>query len=833
MDKILNKRLLRDLLKNFGRYLAMMLLIMLGIYVVVSIVGSAEMVIRGTENFRNKNKVEDGQFSVFIPLTDKELEKLTDQGTVIEEIFHFDVRQEGDAELRVFRNRENIDLVMLEEGRLARSEGEVTLEKNYAKVRNLQVGDVIKVADSELLIVGLGSVPDYDAVLKTFSSPAADAKTFGLCFVTKEQYEKLRITTGKTEEYVYAYRLGRESGDELKEKIKNLEFDYEKVENPYFRETIGEALDDKKEMEDALDELCDGSEDLAGAVKEFEDGVREIIGNGTELSEGAAELADGIREFRNETEDLLDELYQVDLDNLTSFVKAEDNIRIEAAAGDVVMDKRTGLVAGVIVLILFAYVLSVFIVHQIEGEQSVIGALYSLGVKKGNLLRHYVKLPTILAAVAGILGCGLAFSPLGIGVMSQSTYDYFSIPQYPVAYAPYLILYGVVMPPLVVLVVNLISVNGKLSRTALSLLRNEQKGSSRKQYQLKIKSFTGLFAIRQLLRESRSAVIVIIGMLITLMVVVLGVNTSVLCTNVKDYNVKDTTYAYAYSLKYPEKEVPPGGEGIYAESLSIECLGYYLDVSVMGIDGKSRYFDVSPEKGKNKAVVNRALVQRYGFRVGDKITLEDRTQDVNYTFTITGISEYSVGFTIFMDAASMRELFDKDEDYYNVIYADEDLHVEEGRLYSVTKKEDVVKSSSVFIDTMQSLIVTLIGAGSLIFCVVMYLMLAVMIDRSTMGISLIKIFGYRPGEIRKLYLNGNTAVVAVGGLITLPLAKYLIDKIYPSFIPNVACSMYLEYSWQLYLGIYVGMMAVYFCVNALLLRKINRISPVEILKERE
>ena len=103
MDKILNKRLLRDLLKNFGRYLAMMLLIMLGIYVVVSIVGSAEMVLRGTENFRNKNKVEDGQFSVFIPLTDKELEKLTDQGTVIEEIFHFDVRQEGDAELRILR----------------------------------------------------------------------------------------------------------------------------------------------------------------------------------------------------------------------------------------------------------------------------------------------------------------------------------------------------------------------------------------------------------------------------------------------------------------------------------------------------------------------------------------------------------------------------------------------------------------------------------------------------------------------------------------------------------------------------------------------------------
>ena len=112
-------------------------------------------------------------------------------------------------------------------------------------------------------------------------------------------------------------------------------------------------------------------------------------------------------------------------------------------------------------------------------------------------------------------------------------------------------------------------------------------------------------------------------------------------------------------------------------------------------------------------------------------------------------------------------------------------------------------------------------------------MMAVMIDRSAMGISLIKIFGYRSDEVRKLYLNGNTAVVAIGGLITIPLAKFLIDKLYPSFIPNVACSMYLGYSWQLYLELYLGLMLVYFAVNALLLRKINRITPAEILKDRE
>ena len=45
--------------------------------------------------------------------------------------------------------------------------------------------------------------------------------------------------------------------------------------------------------------------------------------------------------------------------------------------------------------------------------------------------------------------------------------------------------------------------------------------------------------------------------------------------------------------------------------------------------------------------------------------------------------------------------------------------------------------------------------------------------------------------------------------------------------------MNLHYPWMLYAGIYVGLLAIYFAVNALLLRKINRITPAEVLKDRE
>lgn len=69
--------------------------------------------------------------------------------------------------------------------------------------------------------------------------------------------------------------------------------------------------------------------------------------------------------------------------NLTDLTTADANPRIKAANDDVVINQSVGLLAGVIVLVLITYVISVFIVHSIDSESSVIGALYALGVKQG------------------------------------------------------------------------------------------------------------------------------------------------------------------------------------------------------------------------------------------------------------------------------------------------------------------------------------------------------------------------------------------------------------------------------------------------------------------
>ena len=903
MNRVLRKRLLRDLRSNLGRYLALVLLIVMGVFLVVSMVGSADAIIQGTDEKGKDSFVQDGQFTVFVPLTDSELEKLSEEGCVIEEQFSIDMPTDDGKVLRLFKNREKNDLIHLTKGRNAQGRGEALVERRFAEVNGYSVGDKLTAGGLEFEVVGIGTVPDYDAPLRKLSDTGVQSEVFGLLFVTSDEYDGIvSASSQKAQEYTYSYRLGSGvTDDDMKNRVKAIEFDYEKVEDKYFKESIAEFLDAKKEIEDGVSGIHSGSKELSiglekldksssdltsaaqklfdsyleqankaaaalgikqtlteqnyadvfaaakadptgqaaslkaslDSIAAFKKGIADYTSGVGEAAKGSGELYSGVDKMKKFTDDLVEKEFVLDVDNLTSFIKAGDNARIAAAAGDVIMNKVGGLVAGVIVLILFAYVISVFVVHQIEQESSVIGSLYALGVKKKDLLRHYITMPTVVAFIGALLGTSLGFTPFGIGSQMQKSYTYFSLPDVDYVFPPYLLIYGLLMPPVISALVNTLVINKRLNRTALSLIRSEQRAEGYKQFNIKSNNFERVFRIRHMVRELRCSVAVVLGMMISMLVIVLGFNTYSLCTDVRDRNVADTKYEYMYLYKYPEKKAPEGGEAAYVEGLNTEVGGYTLEVSVIGIDGESRYFDAKTEKGSNKAVINDSIAERFGCKEGDKVTFTDPANDIDHTFTVTGIAKYSPGFTVFMDRQSMCELFGKDKDHFNAVYSDKQLDIEQGRLYSVTTKDEIKKSAGVFIDQMTSFIVMLLVAGSVIFCVVMYLMMSVMIDRSSFGISLIKIFGYRPKEIRSLYLNGNLIVVAVGGVAVIPAAKFIIDLIYPMFVSNVACCMDTSYQWYAYVLLYCVMMLVYLVINRLLVRKISKITPAEVLKNRE
>ncbi len=840
MNKVLNKRILRDLKSNFLRYFALFLLIVMGMYIIVAMIASAETIIQGTEKNAEKNHLEDGQFAVFAELTASQEKEIEHMGISLEKMFSFDVDMEDGSVLRIFKSRENIDIVSAQQGVLAEKIGEICLEKRYCEENNISVGDTVMIGGNELTVTGIGSALDYDSPTKNISDASVQSKIFGIGFVTDEQYDVLK-KSGKTEDLRYAYLLnGKETHNELKEKIKSFEFVTEDISDEFLLEMLEEKLQKKKDIQNGISDLKNGSESLR-------DGLSELDKNGGAVSQfapeyaigvtaaynGSVKLADGISELQKETDKLLDEIFEIDIDNLTEFIEAENNPRIKGCAGDVIMNKNIGMLVGIILIALLAYVISVFVIHQIQRESSVIGALYALGAKKNDLIRHYVLLPTLISFLGGAAGTAIGFTDFAMNSITGDSYSYYSLPIFETVYPVYLLIYGIVMPTVISAIVNTLVINKKLSQTALSLIKNEQKTNMVREMDLGNTGFIRRFQIRQLTREARTNLTVIAGMLFSLFIVMIGVDCYVMCNNYKTDSMADTEFEYMYTLKYPEKTVPENAEACYMESLSKTDRGYTLDVNIIGIDSDNKYYNAKPEKGKNKVVISSAAAQKYGLKKGGKLILTDSASDTDYAFTITDTADYAVNLAVFMDIDSMRELFGADDDYYNVLLSDKALDIDSGRIYAVTTRSDIERSASVFTDLMMPMVVMMTSVSAIIFFVVIFLMMNVMIDRAAFGISLVKIFGFRTSEIRRLYLNGNTAVVAIGAVTCIPVAKVLTDKLYPGFIANVACGMNIAFPWYLYAGLFCAVMAVYFIVNAVLVNKLKKISPAEALKNRE
>ncbi len=910
MQTILNKRVVRDLKKNFFRYFALFLLIAMGMYLIISVVGAADNVIVGVSKVAKENKVEDGEFTVFVPLEAKEINKLEQKGITLQKQFYLDYFLEDDSTIRIYQNREDMNRIELDEGELATKEHEIVLEKQYAKSHKLVTGSQIKIADEFYRVTGIGSTPDYELALNKMSDSTVDSKYFGIGFVTMDQYEQMKKEAlyAKSEEYVYSYLLyGKMSDEELKDNLGEMELDRSKVRDIYFLEMLDEMEGKKTEIQDGIKELADGADELnqgltklsknnsklqSGAtdifelylgevtdglsdydlttqltednyesvlnkmitakessalfrmklksilselnsLKDFKQGVITYTDGEAKSAKGARELADETKELKTKTNELLAKYFKTDVDNLTQFVKKEDNPRIGASIDDVRINKYAGIVAGIIIMILFTYVISVFIIHGIEEESTVIGALYALGVKKNQLVMHYLMLPVIVTFIAGLLGMLIGFSPLGMNIQMADSTDYFSLPIWNEIYPFYLILYGAVMPPVVAAITNYFVINKKLSQPVLKMIRNEQKQNKISNVNLGEMQFVQKFRIRQFLREIRTSFTVVFGMFIALLVMMLGINCYTICHNMSVQNKEDTKYEYMYTYKYPTDEVQEDGEACFVKTLKKEVFGYDLDVTLLGMDNDNPYFEFDLATGKNKITISSSVATKYKLSKGDKLVLTDDVNEVDYAFTIDKIVPYSVGLYVFMNIDDMRELFQQEEDYYNVVYSDKQLDMEAGRLYATTTKEDVNKTAEVFIDHMWSMILCMVGVSVIIFVVVMYLMMKVMIDRSSFSISLMKIFGFRQKEIKKLYLDGNFLLIALSAAICIPLAKMVMDTMYPYFISNVACGMDLRFTWQMYLGIYIGVILCYVLINQALVTRLKKMIPSQVLKNRE
>lgn len=803
MQHILGKRVWRTIKTKFPRYLSLILIITLSLYLVISIIAAAETIIQGGEQYEQTSKVENGEFTTFVPLTSKQIQSLESRGITLEKNFSLDFRKSDNSILRVFKNRQKINKITIVKGYLANNKNTLVIDRRYAEEHHLTVGDRITLANQNYKISGIGVAPDYEAALKNVTDPSVDSQNFGVAWLSDSGYKLLQGSSQaeQSEEYTYAYRLPKKMTDrQLKKVLKTYYIAPNAIKDKYFQDYWNSQTADISELQTSFATL-------------------------KRLSPSISDQLDQLNRKMSS------HLPQHNLNNLKTFTMAKDNPRIGGAGEDRLVYKYAGLMSGVIILGLFTYILSIFVTNEIEQDASVIGTLYALGVKKKDLLLHYLYLPVLVTLVAGIVGMAAGLSSSAISRQMTTSFTYYSLPNLSLVRPVYLIVYACLVPPLIAAVVNCIAIYRHLNRPVLNLIKRDTRPSKVSHIKLKNMGFIRTFQFRQLIREFKSAIAVIFGMFIASLLLMLGLHIYAMCHHISVDNKADVHFNYLYTYKYPDTSVPNVGTEAYSKTFKMTNLGKQMDVTMMGITKNNPYFSAKLPNNQSDVSISSAMAQKFNLKVGQNFIVKDMdSSGRQYTFTVTKIVPYSPSFYIFMDIKQMRELFGTDKDYFNVVISKKKMKIPSGRLYSITTKKDIDRASDIYLNIMWPLIYLMVGISSLVFIAVMYLMLKMMLDRSVQNISLVQIFGYKSGEIRKLYLDGNFLVIAIGAAIMIPISKWLMNLLYPYTVADAASAMDMTYSWYTYALIYLTILFFYYLVSVILMRRIKRIKPADILK---
>ena len=519
---------------------------------------------------------------------------------------------------------------------------------------------------------------------------------------------------------------------------------------------------------------------------------------------------------------------------VNSFVKAEDNSKITGYIDDLKINKYVAILIGCILCGMVGFVISMVVVSIIEKESPIIGALYSLGYVKSELLKHFMLLPTILVAVGSIIGTILGFifqEPIG-----QASAGMYSFPDVKTSFSAYIIFMGTILPIIIVVVVNYFILSKRLNSTPLQLLRKEKKHGKLRTVKIKGLSFMTKFKINQIVREINSNIMLCAGVLFAMFILIMGLAMGSSLNAYIDNVKNNATVNYTYILKFPVNiKESDNVEKSYIESLSMYFKGMdsNMNINLQGVKEDTSFYDFKIDDNDDCVYISNAVEKKFNIKIGDFVTLKNIQDNKVYKIKVGGIIDYDIGLYMFMNIKQMNKLMDNDTSNYNAFLSTHKLDINNDYVYSTMTSEDMINNAYNTSKVMRPMQVLIVIIATTLFILIMYLLLKLMIDKSIIGISLIKVFGYTEKEVNRLYIGSGLYSIIICLIFGIPILMQVYKKIWPNLISNIEGYVFVNVTPLSYFFIVAITLGAYFFSTLILKSHVNKISLSEALKNRD
>lgn len=528
---------------------------------------------------------------------------------------------------------------------------------------------------------------------------------------------------------------------------------------------------------------------------------------------------------------------------LEEYIPAYANPAIHFAVEDMGSDEAMGGVLLDILIVIISFIFAVTISNTIHKEASVIGTLRASGYGRGALVRHYLLMPVIVTLFAAVVGNVLGYTVFKNIVVSMY-YNSYSLPAYETIWNSEAFFKTTLIPVALMLVTNLAVIIKAMQHTPLEFLRHDLKKVKRKKaVRLPGWKFINRFRIRIIFQNIPNYVILFFGICFISVMLAMAVGMPDTLEYYKD-NVEDMMFArYQYVLKSYRDDagsvIAAGNKD--AERFAMCALQKRRDevdeeVSVYGISNDSSYVEIDglDKLKENEVYISMSFGDKYGLKVGDSISLDEKYEDRGYRFKVAGIYDRCLSIAVFMPIQNYRSVFELEEDAFTGYLSDSELHdIAAGNIATVITKQDITKMCDQLDHSMGAYMQYFQVLCILLSAVLIYLLTKIIIEKNENAISMTKILGYENKELAGLYLFSTTIIMVAADIVCVFLGAAIMAQAWRAIMSEYSGWFAFMIQPAGYLKMFAFILTGYLLVMVFDFRRIQRIPMGEALKNAE
>ncbi len=841
----LHKRIKRELIGDFRKYLALFVMLTViigataGIYVAN---GSMETTLA---NAYEKYNIEHGHFAFKKEPTKGLLDRIEKEDITLCKQYNKEVAEdidgdgEKEADVRLFVMREDMNRICLIDGVFPSAADEIAIDRMHADNTGIKIGDTIVIAGRPLEVCGFVSFPDYTTLFRKNTDIMFDALSFNVACLTREGYDMI----DGEEKYEYAFRYNDAPGDDNAQNKLADEF----IPRLATLAATGGMLDDADKALDLKNRLAEMEKYVADA----QEAAAKLLT--AQMNAGGAQLP-----TPPVSQEELDEIekYEGDRNELVEFVPEYLNSAIHFAPNDFGNDKTLMSILLYILVGVLAFIFAITASSMITKESAVIGTLRASGYTRGELVRHYIAIPVAVTLISAVVGNILGYAWLKDVVVSMY-YNSYSLPTYETIWSSEALIRTTLIPVGITMLVNIVVISARMRFSPLQFLRGELTNRKRKKaLRLPAFRFFGRFRIRILFSNIGGYLVMFFG--VVFVCILLGFALGVPST-LKEYQDNSADLMLAAHEYVLMESTDEDGSMITtsepsAERYSMKTLLETSDphvgesITVYGFVDDSRYFndpairvigEQSTSGVKDKAelpgvLVTSSYAEKFSLEAGQTITLKEQFTDVTYGFTVAGIYPLDGTLAVLIPNEEFNKEFALPEGSFNGFLSDKEItDVDEKYIAADITIDVILKVTKQLDHSIGSYMTYFQFICVIIAIVIIYLLTKTIVEKNATSISMVKVLGYTTGEISKLYIRITTIVVVISTAAGVFIGKWFLTYVWKVFMYGMSGWFEFIMTPLDMLKMFVATIVAYCIVVLFDMRRIRRIPMTDALKNVE